>query len=103
MTAILTQVQTAIANGNAYYAAGDYASAKSEYLQAQALGAGFAEGTRNLAGGGSQSLAMKNLAILDKLIAACDRMLNAAVHAASGPFQQIPVEYVKPDAEDDYS
>jgi len=58
--------------------------------------------SRNLGGGGSQSIAW-NPSQLDSLIADCRKMKAAATHAASGPFVTVPVTYQRPDAKGDYA
>jgi hypothetical protein len=57
--------------------------------------------SRNLGGGGSQSIAW-NPSQLDSLIADCRKMKVAAAHAVSGPFVQIPVTYRRCETTGDY-
>lgn len=57
--------------------------------------------TKSMGGGGSQSITW-NAAEIDSLIAQCRQMKTAAAHAFSGPFQQVPMTYARPESVEDW-
>jgi hypothetical protein len=80
----------------------DYDGAIKAAVKAKFLLAKLPSVTRNLGGGGSQALAWPNAVAIDSAIAECRKLAAAASHATSGPFQQTPITYARPDDADSY-
>lgn len=91
----LTTLKTAAL---AALASADYDTAIEKALAAQMLLAVTPNISRNLAGGGSQSITW-NPSQIDQFVAHCRKLKSASTAAASttGPFQQTKVKYVRPD------
>lgn len=97
----IAQLEALYTNYAAARAAGSYDAAIGYLMDMKARLATTPNLSRNLGGGGSQSIAW-NATQLDSLIADCRRMKIAATHATAGPFVQVPVTYQRPDASGDY-
>jgi len=99
----VSELNTLYATANTALDSGDYAAAITAALQAKMILATKPNVSRNLAGGGSQSLAWANAVAIDSFIAHVRHLQAASAHATHGPFQQIPITYARPDDVDAYS
>lgn len=93
--------ETAMSNAASAYAGGDYSGAIAYAVQGLAL-MPAANVSRNLSGGGAQSITWNSASIL-AFIQQCKIAKTSAAHAVSGPFQQIDVTYAAADDVDEYA
>lgn len=77
------------------FGSGEYATAIGYATQAKLMLATLPAAARNLAGGGSESLAWPNAVAIDGFIATCRQLQQAAVRATIGPIQSVPITYVR--------
>lgn len=98
--ATLQSLQT---DGDAAAASGDYATAIGYANRAKFLLATMpSPATRNLTGGGSQSLAWGNAVAIDGVIANWRQLQQAAARATIGPIQSVPITYVRESSDAAY-
>lgn len=95
----MAQLDTLYAAAVAALDGGDYDTAITKAMALRVRLATTPNLSRNLSGGGSQSVTWGGAEGLDRFIAECRRAKASAAAARSGPFQQTKITYARPGCE----